>query len=89
MENSDATNGIAWWFGTSVVKAFFASLKRCSCINLTTYDSDDDDDEEAKDRLLMFTTLNSVNSTSSLASATTTTTTNSIAIPPSVDTLPV
>ncbi|KQK01482.1 uncharacterized protein LOC106866560 [Brachypodium distachyon] len=44
----------ASWFGTGVTSAFFASLERCSCINLST--DDDDDDEaaaEAHDRPLM------------------------------------
>ncbi|KAL0913551.1 hypothetical protein M5K25_017016 [Dendrobium thyrsiflorum] len=44
---------MANWLGTSVASAFFASLERCSCINLSTNDSDED--EEAKDRPLMFT----------------------------------
>ncbi|RCV09031.1 hypothetical protein SETIT_1G374400v2 [Setaria italica] len=44
----------ATWVGTSVASAFFASLERCSCINLSTDDDDDrDDDEEAKDRPLI------------------------------------
>ncbi len=61
MENSsflsyEKLNGVAAWFGTSVASAFFASLERCSCINLSTADMDDDDDrEEAKDRPLMLT----------------------------------
>ncbi|KAF8779482.1 hypothetical protein HU200_002529 [Digitaria exilis] len=45
----------AAWVGTSVASAFFASLERCSCINLST-DGDDDrdeDEEEAKDRPLI------------------------------------
>ncbi|CAN7092183.1 unnamed protein product [Brassica rapa subsp. narinosa] len=33
----------ASWVGTTVISAFFASLERCSCVNLST--SDDDDDE--------------------------------------------
>ncbi|GFQ00566.1 hypothetical protein PHJA_002200500 [Phtheirospermum japonicum] len=46
----------ASWVGTSVATAFFASLERCSCIHLSTDDTDDDDDgEEAKDRPLMLT----------------------------------
>ncbi|XP_074556787.1 uncharacterized protein LOC141812669 [Curcuma longa] len=40
------------WVGASFSSAFFASLERCSCINLST--DDDDDEEEAKDRPLMF-----------------------------------
>ncbi|GMH08874.1 hypothetical protein Nepgr_010714 [Nepenthes gracilis] len=43
---------VANYVGTSVVSAFFTSLERCSCINLST--SDNDDEEEAKDRPLMF-----------------------------------
>ncbi|KAG2662697.1 uncharacterized protein LOC120650565 [Panicum virgatum] len=44
----------ATWVGTSVASAFFASLERCSCINLSTDDDDDrDDEEEAKDRPLI------------------------------------
>ncbi|KZV21907.1 hypothetical protein F511_05597 [Dorcoceras hygrometricum] len=38
----------ASWFGAGVATAFFASLERCSCINLST-------DEESKDRPLMLT----------------------------------
>jgi hypothetical protein len=34
----------ATWVGASVSSSFFASLERCSCINLST-----DDEEEAKD----------------------------------------
>ncbi|OVA14739.1 hypothetical protein BVC80_1819g60 [Macleaya cordata] len=45
------------WVGTSVASTFFASLERCSCINLSTSDLDDDDDdeEEANDRPLILT----------------------------------
>ncbi|CAL5020334.1 unnamed protein product [Urochloa decumbens] len=44
----------ATWVGTGVASAFFASLERCSCINLSTDDDDDrDDEEEAKDRPLI------------------------------------
>ncbi|XP_066319929.1 uncharacterized protein [Miscanthus floridulus] len=43
----------ATWVGTSVTSAFFASLERCSCINLSTDDDDDRDHEEAKDRPLI------------------------------------
>ncbi|XP_022890396.1 uncharacterized protein LOC111405650 [Olea europaea var. sylvestris] len=86
MENSRVVDGFARWFGTSVAAAFFASLERCSCVNLTTYDSDDDD-VETNDGPVMLTTVNSVNSTSSFASATTST--NNNAVLPSVDSLPV
>ncbi|CAL9138496.1 unnamed protein product [Musa acuminata var. zebrina] len=47
--------GVAMWVGASVVSAFFASLERCSCINLSTTEDDGDDLEEAKDRPLMLT----------------------------------
>jgi hypothetical protein len=45
----------ATWVGTSVSSAFFASLERCSCINLSTDDDDydRDDEEKAKDRPLI------------------------------------
>lgn len=46
----------AVWVGTSVVSAFFASLERCSCITLSTTDTEDE--EEAKDRPLMFVNSN-------------------------------
>ncbi|XP_010252842.1 PREDICTED: uncharacterized protein LOC104594297 [Nelumbo nucifera] len=60
MENSsfiscEKLDRMANWVGTSVASAFFASLERCSCINLSTQDIEDDDDEEAKDRPLMLT----------------------------------
>ena len=42
--------------GSSVVSAFFTSLERCSCINLSTSDMDDDD--ESMDRRLMFANSN-------------------------------
>ncbi|CAM8933642.1 unnamed protein product [Rhodiola kirilowii] len=57
MENSS----IFWWVGNSVASAFFASLERCSCINISTSDNDDDEiEEEAKDRPLMLTNLHTV-----------------------------
>ncbi|KAL3838052.1 hypothetical protein ACJIZ3_022643 [Penstemon smallii] len=64
----DKMDGMARWFGMSVASAFFASLERCSCVNLTTFDTEDDDDEEAKDRPLMLTSFGSVNSTASSSS---------------------
>ncbi|KAL5719059.1 hypothetical protein ACHQM5_011891 [Ranunculus cassubicifolius] len=42
---------VANWVGTSVATAFFASLERCSCINLST--TDGEDEEEANNRPLM------------------------------------
>ncbi|KAK2650047.1 hypothetical protein Ddye_017536 [Dipteronia dyeriana] len=47
----DKLDRVANWVGTNVATAFFASLERCSCINLSTTDLEDD--EEAKDRPLM------------------------------------
>ncbi|KMZ61288.1 unknownprotein [Zostera marina] len=48
------SSGIEWmaiWLGSSVSSAFFASLEKFSCINLSTTDYDDEDssdeDEEA------------------------------------------
>ncbi|KAJ9697638.1 hypothetical protein PVL29_006982 [Vitis rotundifolia] len=47
---------MATWVSTNVASAFFTSLERCFCINLSTIDMDDDNDgEEAKDRPLMLT----------------------------------
>lgn len=44
---------VATWVGSTVASAFFSSLERFSCVNLSTADPDDDDDEdEAKDRPL-------------------------------------
>jgi hypothetical protein len=44
---------VAYWVGSNVATAFFASLERCSCINLSTTDLDDDFDNENDDRPLM------------------------------------
>lgn len=41
----------ATWVGSNVASAFFASLERCSCINLSTIDIDDDEND---DRPLMY-----------------------------------
>ncbi|KAG6391535.1 hypothetical protein SASPL_149291 [Salvia splendens] len=62
----EKVDGLARWVGTSIAAAFFASLERCSCVNLTTFDTDDDgEEEEAKDRPLMLTSYPSFNSTTS------------------------
>ncbi|PON73598.1 hypothetical protein PanWU01x14_057800 [Parasponia andersonii] len=37
---------VATWVGSTVTSAFFSSLERFSCVNVTT---DDDDDEEEDD----------------------------------------
>ncbi|TKY74067.1 transmembrane protein [Spatholobus suberectus] len=34
-------DGMARWLGANLATAFFASLERCSCINLSTDDHDD------------------------------------------------
>ncbi|KAJ7965312.1 UDP-N-acetylmuramate--L-alanine ligase [Quillaja saponaria] len=62
MENQSAyekLNGMASWVGTSVASAFFASLERCSCVNLST----SDDQDEAHDSPLMLSNSSSVNFT--------------------------
>ncbi|KAF5761570.1 hypothetical protein HanXRQr2_Chr16g0766651 [Helianthus annuus] len=57
VKSCDKIDRMANWLGNRVASAFFASLERCWCINLTTsHDNlDDDDEEEAKDRPLMLT----------------------------------
>ncbi|KAK7349413.1 hypothetical protein VNO77_06762 [Canavalia gladiata] len=40
----DKLDRVANWVGTNVVSAFFASLERCSCINLSIEDETNDDD---------------------------------------------
>ena len=54
-------NGVASWLGTHVASAFFASLERCSCINLSTSDDHETNPEEAHDRPLMLFVSRSVN----------------------------
>ncbi|KAE8708604.1 Transducin/WD40 repeat-like superfamily protein isoform 1 [Hibiscus syriacus] len=48
------------WLGSSVAQAFFATLERCSCINLPS--SDDADDSDAHHLPLMFTNSSSISS---------------------------
>ncbi|CAH1447800.1 unnamed protein product [Lactuca virosa] len=58
MISCDKIDRMANWVGNSVASAFFTSLERCSCINLSTSHDDfdeGDDEEEAKDRPLMLT----------------------------------
>ncbi|KAL7146110.1 hypothetical protein ABFS83_06G019200 [Erythranthe nasuta] len=94
MENSNEStyyekvDGLARWVGMSVASAFFASLERCSCVNLTTFDTEDDD-EEAKDRPLMLTSFPSVNSTASSSSYAGNHNVNFNNSPSAVDNLPV
>jgi len=42
----DKLDRVANWVGTNVASAFFASLERCSCINLTTTDTEDDNNND-------------------------------------------
>ncbi|KAL2233774.1 UNVERIFIED_CONTAM: hypothetical protein Sindi_1109600 [Sesamum indicum] len=74
---------VASWVGTGVATAFFASLERCSCINISTADSDVD--EEANDRPLMLTKFPSFATDASShhrpTAATTTTTTDKLPAP--------
>ncbi|XP_020580444.1 uncharacterized protein LOC110024676 [Phalaenopsis equestris] len=51
--------GMAIWIGTGLASAFFASLERFSCINLTTIDHEDDMEDAEKDRPLMLSLQNS------------------------------
>ncbi|XP_051142580.1 uncharacterized protein LOC127259345 [Andrographis paniculata] len=73
MENPDGASyyekmdGIARSLGMTVAAAFFASLERFSCVNLSTSDSDDENEDEAKDRPLVLTSFQSFNSTESSA----------------------
>ncbi|KFK28960.1 hypothetical protein AALP_AA7G071000 [Arabis alpina] len=41
----------ASWISASIISAFFSSLERCACVNLTT-SHDEDDDEESYHRPL-------------------------------------
>ncbi|KAG2676991.1 hypothetical protein I3843_12G079400 [Carya illinoinensis] len=43
---------VASWVGSTVVSAFFSSLERFSCLNVTTTDPDDDEDDVPMDRPL-------------------------------------
>ncbi|KAJ7004291.1 Fiber protein [Populus alba x Populus x berolinensis] len=47
-------NNVANWVSATVVSAFFSSLERFSCVNVSTTDPDDDDDDD--DRPLALTT---------------------------------
>ncbi|KAF7844003.1 protein ALP1-like [Senna tora] len=40
----DKLDRVAYWVGTNMASAFFSSLERCSCINLSTIDNDEDDE---------------------------------------------
>ncbi|KAI9182438.1 hypothetical protein LWI28_025361 [Acer negundo] len=47
-------NNVATWVSTTVISAFFASLERCACVNLTTFDPDDDEEESKDHPLVLF-----------------------------------
>lgn len=85
----EKVDGLARWFGMNVAQAFFASLERCSCVNLTTFDTEDDDEEEAKDRPLMLTSFPSFNSTTSSSISANNPVVDSKNPPRAVDNLPV
>ncbi|KAI0519994.1 hypothetical protein KFK09_007459 [Dendrobium nobile] len=51
--------GFLGWMSSSISSAFFASLERFSCINLSTSDLNEDIDEEAKDLPLVHSAQNS------------------------------
>ncbi|KAF3432788.1 hypothetical protein FNV43_RR23890 [Rhamnella rubrinervis] len=53
-------SGMMSWLGTHVASAFFASLERCSCINISTSDDHDTHPDEAHDRPLMHSPTSSV-----------------------------
>ncbi|KAK2664314.1 hypothetical protein Ddye_002888 [Dipteronia dyeriana] len=53
----DGLNDVATWVSTTVISAFFASLERCACVNLNTFDPDDEE-EESKDRPLALSVAN-------------------------------
>ncbi|KAI3753028.1 hypothetical protein L2E82_25072 [Cichorium intybus] len=60
--DSNEKPGLASRVGNNVASAFFASLESCSCVNLTTADSDDEDEleeEEAKEQAIMLAHLQS------------------------------
>ncbi|KAK4262932.1 hypothetical protein QN277_028422 [Acacia crassicarpa] len=55
MENTNNNNNIvsrekidqmALWFGSTLSSAFFSSLERFSCVNVSTDDADCDDDDD-------------------------------------------
>uniref|UniRef100_A0A803KZQ3 Secreted protein n=1 Tax=Chenopodium quinoa TaxID=63459 RepID=A0A803KZQ3_CHEQI len=51
------------WLGTNVVTAFFASLERCSCINVSTTDVDDAATNQEEPVLRRVTTTTTSSST--------------------------
>lgn len=57
--NGSKIDQLASWLGATLASAFFSSLERFSCVNVSTTDLDEDEDE-ANDRPL---TLDLPNST--------------------------
>ncbi|CAM0875490.1 unnamed protein product [Alopecurus aequalis] len=45
---------VAGWVGGGIAAAFFASLERCSCVNVRTHDDLDDDEQRDSVAPLMF-----------------------------------
>ena len=61
-EPEEKPAGLAKRVGNNVASAFFASLESCSCVNLTTADSDDEgdlDEEGSKDQVIVMAHLQS------------------------------
>ncbi|KAE9607633.1 hypothetical protein Lalb_Chr09g0332101 [Lupinus albus] len=64
--SKDTIDHVATWVGSTVSSAFFSSLERFSCVNVSTSDPDNDDDDDDGDYSI---------TTSITPTATTTTTT--------------
>ncbi|KAF0909967.1 hypothetical protein E2562_001220 [Oryza meyeriana var. granulata] len=45
---------VAGWVGGGIAAAFFASLERCSCVNVRTHDELDDELRDSVAPLIMF-----------------------------------
>jgi hypothetical protein len=45
---------VAGWVGGGIAAAFFASLERCSCVNVRTHDDIDEDEQRDSVAPLMF-----------------------------------
>ncbi|EAY91367.1 hypothetical protein OsI_12986 [Oryza sativa Indica Group] len=45
---------VAGWVGGGIAAAFFASLERCSCVNVRTHDELDDETRDSEALLIMF-----------------------------------
>ncbi|KVI07628.1 hypothetical protein Ccrd_014029 [Cynara cardunculus var. scolymus] len=64
-EAEEKPAGLAKRVGSNVASAFFASLESCSCVNLTTADSDDEGDLDEEDQVIVMAHLQSTASDSS------------------------